>query len=91
MPIHTVLGPIDAADLGPTSMHEHVLVDSRVWLEPSDEPNAPPPTAPVSLETLGFLRWNPHSLADNLIVDDPEVCVRELTGWPPPAGRGSST
>ena len=35
MPIYTALGPIDAGDLGPTSMHEHVLVDSRVWLEPS--------------------------------------------------------
>ena len=78
MPIYTALGPIEAADLGPTSMHEHVFVDSRVWLEPSHERNAPPPTAPVSIETLGFLRWNPHSLEDNLIVDDPEVCVHEL-------------
>ena len=88
MPIHTALGPIDAADLGQTSMHEHVLVDSRVWLEPSDEPNAPPPTAPVSLDTLGFLRWNPHSLADNLIVDDPEVCVRELSRVAAAGGSG---
>jgi phosphotriesterase-related protein len=59
-----------------------------VWLEPSDEPNAPPPTAPVSLETLGFLRWNPHSLADNLIVDDPEVCVRELSRVAAAGGSG---
>jgi phosphotriesterase-related protein len=88
VPIHTALGPIDAADLGPTSMHEHVFVDSRVWLEPSHERNAPPPTAPVSIETLGFLRWNPHSLEDNLIVDDPEVCVHELRRVAAAGGSG---
>ena len=88
MPIHTALGPIEPSDLGPTSMHEHVFVDSRIWLEPSAEPNAPPPTAPVSLETLGFLRWNPHSLEDNLIVDDPEVCVSELRRVAAAGGSG---
>ena len=73
--VPTVLGSVDSGDLGRTYMHEHVFVDSRVWLEPSHERNAPPPTAPVSIETLGFLRWNPHSLEDNLIVDDPDAIV----------------
>ena len=27
--VHTVLGPIDPADLGPTLMHEHLLCDIR--------------------------------------------------------------
>ncbi len=88
MPIHTALGPIEAAQLGPTSMHEHVLVDSRVWLEPSSELNAPPMDAPVTIHNLGFLRWNPHSLADNLIVDDPEVCIHELQRVAAAGGSG---
>jgi phosphotriesterase-related protein len=88
VPIHTALGPIEPHDLGPTSMHEHVFVDSRIWLEPSAERNAPPPTAPVALETLGFLRWNPHSLEDNLIVDDPDVCVHELRRVAAAGGSG---
>ena len=34
MPIHTVLGPVQSTDLGPTSMHEHLLSDLRVWSKP---------------------------------------------------------
>jgi phosphotriesterase-related protein len=88
MPIYTALGPIEADELGPTSMHEHVLVDSRVWLEPSPEPNAPPMDAPVSLENVGFLRWNPHCLEDNLILDDPDVAVSELRRVAAAGGAG---
>jgi phosphotriesterase-related protein len=76
MPIHTVLGPIDPAELGQTSMHEHLLIDGRVWFEPAREP-VPEPAA-VSLENLGFVHWNLVSLEDNLLIDDVDVAVREL-------------
>lgn len=76
MPIHTVLGPIQPSELGETSMHEHLLIDGRVWFEPAREP-APVPAA-VTLENLGFVHWNLVSLEDNLLIDDVDLAVREL-------------
>ena len=89
MPIYTALGPIEPPRISArpactsTSSSTRACGSSR-----PHEPNAPPPTAPVSIETLGFLRWNPHSLEDNLIVDDPEVCVRELRRVAAAGGSG---
>ncbi|GAA0997179.1 phosphotriesterase [Acrocarpospora macrocephala] len=76
MPIHTVLGPIEPAELGPTSMHEHLLSDLRVWSRPSAE--EPPPGVPIGPELLGYLRWNALSIPENLVLHDPDVAVREL-------------
>jgi phosphotriesterase-related protein len=79
MAIHTVLGPIDAADLGPTSMHEHILSDLRVWSKPSAE--EPPPGADkVHPGILGYLRWNALAVPDNLVLEDPQDAIEELRG-----------
>lgn len=76
MPIHTVLGPIAPADLGLTSMHEHLLLDASVLFVPPDE--EPPHGDRVCIENLGFLHWNNQGLLDNLIVDDRDLVVRGL-------------
>lgn len=76
MPIHTVLGPIGPEELGPTSMHEHLLIDGRVWLEPARE--AAPADPRVSMENLGYVRWNLVSVEDNLILDDVDLALTEL-------------
>lgn len=76
MPIHTVLGPIEPGDLGPTSMHEHVLSDLRVWSKPPTEPV--PAGVPIGPELLGYLRWNALSVPDNLVLGDIDVAVEEL-------------
>ncbi|EHN09358.1 resiniferatoxin-binding phosphotriesterase-related protein [Patulibacter medicamentivorans] len=74
--IETVLGPIAADQLGPTSMHEHLLADVRGLHAP---PREPPPTDPrVRIESLGFLRFNQLGLADNLVLDDPDLAIAEL-------------
>lgn len=84
--IHTVLGPIDPYELGPTSMHEHLLLDVRVWyVPPRDEK---PRGSRVSLENLGFLRWNLLSLEDNLVLDDPDLAIEELSGIQALGGAG---
>lgn len=77
MPIHTVLGPIDASDLGPTSIHEHLLSDLSLWAKTPTEP-APAPTV-TGPEMTGYLRWNGLSVPDNLVLDDPAVAGDELT------------
>jgi phosphotriesterase-related protein len=76
MPIYTTLGPIAAEDLGPTNMHEHVFIDARTWLLPPRE--QPPENQIVAMENIGFLRWNPMAIEDNLIIDDPDLAIREL-------------
>jgi len=74
--VETVLGPIAAAQLGVTSMHEHLLLDARILHAPSREP--PPDDPRVTIENLGFVRWNLLALEDNLVLDDAALTVREL-------------
>lgn len=83
MPIHTVLGPIAAEQLGPTSMHEHLLSDLRIWAKPPVE--EPPSGVPMGPELRAYLAWNALSLPDNLVLHDPEVAAEELA-WVRAAG-----
>jgi phosphotriesterase-related protein len=85
MAIHTVLGPIDAAALGPTTMHEHLLSDLRLWSRPSAEP--PPDGDRVHPGVLGYLRWNALSMPDNLLLDDPDEAIAELQALHAAGGR----
>jgi phosphotriesterase-related protein len=85
MAIHTVLGPIAATELGPTTMHEHLLSDLRVWSRPSAE--APPAGDRVHPGILGYLRWNALALPDNLVLDDPEEAIGELRALRASGGR----
>ena len=64
MTIYTVLGPIDAAELGLTSMHEHLLVDCRTLF--AEPPTSPPAGDRVCIENLGWLHWNNQGILDNL-------------------------
>jgi phosphotriesterase-related protein len=74
--IETVLGPIAADQLGPTSMHDHLLTDARALGSPPREPAPADPR--VTIENLGFLRWNLLGLEDNLVLDDAPLAVAEL-------------
>lgn len=76
MPVHTVLGPIAPEELGPTSMHEHLLSDLSIWAKPPRE--LPPDGVPLGPELAAYLRWNALSLPENLVLDDPEVAAAEL-------------
>jgi phosphotriesterase-related protein len=86
MPIHTVLGPIEPAQLGATNMHEHLLIDGRAWLDSPREDY--PVDQKVTLENLGFVRWNLLSLEDNLIMDDPELALQEILPVKASGGSG---
>jgi phosphotriesterase-related protein len=74
--IETVLGPIEADELGVTSMHEHLLADARILHAAAREP--PPESGRVTIENLGFLRWNLLALEDNLVLDDAGLATEEL-------------
>lgn len=74
--IETVLGPVAPEELGPTSMHEHLLWDVRGLGSAAAEPLPADPR--VTIENLGFLRFNPLALDDNLMADDPGLAAAEL-------------
>jgi phosphotriesterase-related protein len=85
MAIHTVLGPIDASELGPTTMHEHILSDLRLWSKPSAE--EPPEGDTVHPGILGYLRWNALSMPDNLLLEDAGHAIEELRDVRAAGGR----
>jgi phosphotriesterase-related protein len=78
--VHGVNGPIAAAKLGSTSVHEHLLIDLRAagYLISSEGPE---PTSLRVAEAAAFAHANPLALADNLTLDDPATAADELAAW----------
>lgn len=84
MPIHTVLGPIEPDQLGPTSIHEHLLSDLRLWAKEPKE--LPPEGIAMGPELRSYLAWNALSLPENLVLHDAEVAAEELAHVVPAGG-----
>jgi len=72
----TVLGPIPAAELGITLMHEHLIVDVTSWWHPPAD--AALADAPVSAAIYGELRMDPFGNRDNCRLDDPQAAAEEV-------------
>lgn len=70
----TVRGPVDPADLGPTLIHEHVLMD----FTPLDRRGEP--DADITLSTVWDIAYRWTEAPGVRRLDDPDVAVREL-GW----------
>ncbi len=74
----TVLGPIEPAKVGVTSTHEHLLIDfSVVFTEPTEASQRLLMDEKVSLQNLGWVRYNWTSNRDNLRILDEETSTRE--------------
>ncbi|UFS58655.1 phosphotriesterase family protein [Subtercola endophyticus] len=76
--IETVLGPIPGHSLGVTSMHDHVLADSSRLQRAGTLPA--PADERVTMQNLGYLRWNQLAFADNLRLDDVQIAIDEFGG-----------
>ena len=75
----TVAGPIDPADLGPTLVHEHIMVDLKCWVEePAEAGLKALFMKPVSMEDLEWMSKNPFKNRDNTILSDPKMANEEL-------------
>ncbi|WP_181703158.1 phosphotriesterase family protein [Chthonobacter albigriseus] len=86
--VMTVNGPIPAAELGLTLMHEHLVNDCRCWWNPPKEPDrAHLGTEPVHPGILGELRMDPFVNLDNCALDDPRVAAAELLPFKAAGGR----
>ncbi len=75
--IETVLGGVDAASWGVTSMHDHLLSDSASLARPGVQPA--PPLDVVTAENVDYLRRNMLASADNLRLNDADLIAAELT------------
>lgn len=83
--VMTVLGPIPTEDLGLTSMHEHVLMDGRVYRKKFGEeiPDDFPISADedLSLSNIGLLKRNYFVIDDNIMIDDEEIMAAEMADF----------
>lgn len=87
--ILTVRGPVGPAEVGPTIMHEHVLLDYRG--RPKEALTATEAAfyeQPVSLSNLSRLRSWVSPNADNLILGDVDVAIREVLEFKRWGGSG---
>jgi phosphotriesterase-related protein len=86
--VQTVLGPIDAADMGITLPHEHLLIDfTLMFKEPESERERELARRPVGLDNLGWVRRNFSSSLDNLQLTDESVARDELVLYRDAGGR----
>ena len=87
--VMTVLGPIDADDMGVTLVHEHLIWDVRSLLHDHSLTGCVPSELKgrVDLENLGVLHRNPFYLEDNLVLDDVTTIESELLAFKEAGGR----
>ncbi|HXC49291.1 MAG TPA: hypothetical protein VN634_00280 [Candidatus Limnocylindrales bacterium] len=77
--VQTVLGPVDAADLGATMSHVHLTLDISCWYMPPEDPAARRDAEmDFSIERLGAIRRNGLSYQRNLHQDDVALTTREV-------------
>ena len=74
----TVLGPVAPEVLGRTSSHEHLLLDfTFVFRPPTEASERYKAYQPVTMENLGWVRYDPFRNRDNLLTLDEDVAISE--------------
>src|SRR5262245_13263904 len=80
--VQTVIGPISPDSLGPTMAHEHLLVDiTCLFLPPNEATEISRANQPITLATLGWIRYNYFAHRENLVLLDKETAVAELSHY----------
>jgi phosphotriesterase-related protein len=81
--VRTILGDIDADQLGITMTHEHCLVDLRNWfIEPTEASRRANMDRPIEMSMLGDLRRRQMSTTrTNLVLSDEDVAAEELAHY----------
>ena len=85
--VMTVHGPIDASDLGKTSIHEHLVLDLRTWYAGDEIPERWIANDPINIKMLGRLRRDPFINKDNLALNDAKAISEELSDFRKSGGR----
>ena len=76
--LDTVLGPIDASQIGDTMSHVHLTIDLMCWhMQPDSGPLRGLSESKITMHNLGQVRRNAMVVKDNLVQDDLELAMRE--------------
>lgn len=77
--VQTVLGLIEANQLGVTLAHDHVLIDGTfMYVEPEEMSQKGLAHQKITLQNRGWVAYNWTSNRDNVELKDEEVAVNEL-------------
>lgn len=79
--VMTVTGPRDAADLGITLTHEHLVNDASSWAQQTATPGIDAEEylhRPVTQDLLWEIRNDPFGNLDNCRLDDAELALEEI-------------
>ena len=75
----TVLGPVDPSTLGMTTTHEHIFIDFVCMYTPSTEASTKHRgEEQVTMENLGWVRYDPFRNIDNLELLDEDMAIYEI-------------
>ncbi|MEE9198754.1 MAG: phosphotriesterase-related protein [Dehalococcoidia bacterium] len=78
--VQTVLGPKDPGTLGVTLTHEHVLMHFKpLFVEPEEASQKAMARHPITLEELGWVRFNWASHREHLGLYDEEEIIEEVS------------
>lgn len=84
----TVLGLVDAGDLGVTLAHDHVLIDGTfMYVEPEEMSQKGMAHQKITLENRGWVGYHWTSNLDNVELKDEELAVSELKRFVAAGGR----
>ena len=76
--VQTVLGAVEPETLGPTTTHEHLLIDfSCMFNEPAEATESHRAHQPVTIENLGWVRYHSFANLDNLMLVNEEEATAE--------------
>jgi phosphotriesterase-related protein len=86
--VQTVLGPITKAEMGITLSHEHCLIDITCTAkQPTDAHERQLANEPLSFQNVGYVRYHPLDVRDNLLMMDEELAIRELREFTAAGGK----
>ena len=84
----TVLGPVDAADLGITLAHDHVLMDgSFMYVDPPASVDQHFADEQITLDNRGWVAYHWTSSHHNVHLDSEDVAIAELRRFVAAGGR----
>jgi phosphotriesterase-related protein len=73
---------VEPSELGPTTTHEHLLIDFSCMFTPPVEASLRHRAyEPITLENLGWVRHNHYSNINNLLVIDEETAIAEASRY----------
>jgi len=86
--VMTVLGTIDPSEVGNTSTHDHILIDfNAILTEPIYKEDIYLMDEKISMDNLGWVRFNWASSKDNLIYNDVDDACDELSYYKKSGGK----